>query len=59
MKQLTILIVEDDRLNRGMVKAAFQEDGHIVSAVTSIGECLKTLKTAKPDIIVMDRGLPL
>lgn len=58
MKQLTILVVEDDRLNREMVKASFQEDGHIVNTVTSISECLKMLKMNRPDIIVLDRGLP-
>lgn len=58
MKQLTILVVEDDKLNREMVKASFQEDGHIVNTVTSISECLKMLKMNRPDIIVLDRGLP-
>lgn len=58
MKQLTIFIVEDDKLNREMVKAAFQEDGHIVHSAASIGECREILQTNKPDIIVLDRGLP-
>jgi len=58
MKQLTILIVEDDKMNREMVKAAFKEDGHIVCAATSIGECRKALEANKPDFIVLDRGLP-
>ncbi len=58
MKQLTILVVEDDKLNRDMVKAAFKEDGHIVCTAASIGECRKALEEIKPDIIVLDRGLP-
>lgn len=58
MKQLTILIVEDDKLNMEMVKAAFKEDGHIVYPAASIRECRKVLEVNKPDIIVLDRGLP-
>lgn len=58
MKQLIILILEDDRFNREMVKAAFEEDGHIVNAVASISEFRKILGTNKPDVIVLDRGLP-
>lgn len=58
MKQLTILVTEDDKLNAEMLKAAFQEDGHIVHIAASIAECRKALKAGKPDIIVLDRGLP-
>ena len=58
MKQLTILIVEDDKSNLEMVKAAFREDGHIVCGAGSIKECAKALQAAKPDIIILDRGLP-
>lgn len=58
MKQLTILVVDDDKLNREIVKAAFQEDGHLVSSAASLGECRKGLEAASPDIIVLDRGLP-
>jgi len=58
MKQLRILILEDDKSNRDMVKAAFQDIGHNVSAAGSIAECWKALKGDKPDVIVMDRGLP-
>jgi len=58
MKQLTIVIVEDDKSNLEMVKAAFREDGHIVCGAGSIKECVKALQAAKPDIIILDRGLP-
>lgn len=58
MKQLTILIVEDDKSNRDMLKAAFQEDGHIVCTAASVGECHGILQKNKPDIIILDRGLP-
>jgi DNA-binding response OmpR family regulator len=41
-----------------MVSAAFEEDGHLVEAAVSLGECRKMLQGAKPDIIILDRGLP-
>lgn len=58
MKQLTILAVEDDKETREMLKAAFQDSGHLVLSAGSIGECRKALEENKPDIIVLDRGLP-
>ena len=58
MKQLTLLVVDDDNLTREMVKAAFQEDGHRACSAATIAECRKALETGKPDIIVLDRGLP-
>jgi DNA-binding response OmpR family regulator len=58
MKQLMMLIVEDDKPNREMVAAAFQEDGHTVCCTASLEECRKALKTNFPDIIILDRGLP-
>lgn len=58
MKQLNILIVEDDELNREMVKAAFEEDGHLVAGAASIKECRAMLKQSRPDLFILDRGLP-
>lgn len=58
MKQLTILVVEDDKPSMLMTKTAFEDDGHIVCTAASIGECRKALVANRPDIIVLDRGLP-
>lgn len=58
MKQLIILAVEDDPVNREVVKAAFQEGGHTVHTAQSIEDCWKSLKTIKPDVMILDRGLP-
>lgn len=58
MKQLAIFVIEDDKLNRELVTSAFQEDGHTVYSAGSIGECGRILQKAKPDIIILDRGLP-
>ena len=58
MKQLTILVVEDDKLNREMVKTAFKEDGHMVYSAATMGKAWEALRTNRPDIIVLDRGLP-
>ncbi|HAT72367.1 MAG TPA: hypothetical protein DCS63_06080 [Elusimicrobia bacterium] len=58
MKQITVLIVEDDKLNRELVSTALREDGYMVHTAASIGDCRDILKRDKPDIIVLDRGLP-
>ncbi|MCX5792199.1 MAG: response regulator transcription factor [Elusimicrobia bacterium] len=58
MRQLTLLIVEDDILNSEIVKTAFQEDGHIVNCAASLGECRDELEKNKPEVIILDRGLP-
>lgn len=58
MKQLTILVVEDDRPSSEMLKTAFEVDGHIVCAAASIAECRSVLEKKGPDIIILDRGLP-
>ena len=58
MKQLGVIVVEDDELCREMVKAALQGDGHLVRCAASMGGCRKLLAAGTPDIIVLGRGLP-
>lgn len=58
MKRLIILAVDDDKLNRELVMAAFQEDQHVVYGAASLGESHVLLQRLTPDIIILDRGLP-
>ena len=58
MKRLNILIIEDDRATREMLEAAFRENGHLVRAEASMKAAWSALQREKPDIIILDRGLP-
>ena len=58
MKKITILVVEDEEPNREMLKTAFLQDGHFVYTAASLREARKALEAGKPDIIILDRGLP-
>lgn len=56
--RLSILIVEDDESTRQMLLAALQDDGHFVQTTCNIREFLDLLPSARPDLIILDRGLP-
>ena len=58
MKRLNILIIEDDSSTREMLEAAFCENGHLVRAEASMKAARAALQCEKPDIIILDRGLP-
>jgi len=58
MRQISVLVVEDDVLNSKLETTALQEGGYNVYAAQSIEDCLIMLERDKPDIIVLDRGLP-
>jgi DNA-binding response OmpR family regulator len=54
-----VVVVEDDRpigeLLAGIIN---EEDGYVAIHVTRPSEALKTLEKIKPDLIVLDVGLP-
>ena len=58
MKKITILAVDDEEPNREMLETAFHQDGHFVYTAQSIRDARKALEAGKPDIIILDRGLP-
>lgn len=58
MKQLLILTVEDDAPTREVIESTFRDDGHAVRSAASMEECREALKQVRPDIILLDRGLP-
>jgi len=53
-----ILIVEDDTHIRRLLRAAAQRAGHGVVEATSAREGLSLLDIEKPDVVLLDLGLP-
>lgn len=57
---LKIMIVDDSRIFRKMLKAVFIENGHEVIGEAGNGqEALELLKTCTPDIITLDITMPV
>lgn len=57
MAKKKILVVDDEENLRELAKAIF-EDEFDITAVGSGKECLETLKTFTPDVILMDMFMP-
>ena len=53
-----LLIVEDDREIRRFVRAAFEADGYRVFEAETLARGIIEAGTRKPDLIVLDLGLP-
>lgn len=53
-----ILVVEDSADNRLLVEAVLQSEGYRVKTAGSADEALESLRTAIPDLILMDIQLP-
>jgi DNA-binding response OmpR family regulator len=54
----TVLLVDDDPLVRGFLADNLIADGFAVVAAESLGEALRRLELAPPDVAVVDVGLP-
>jgi len=55
---MQVLLVEDDDLISEGVVNALKRHGFTASSVATAGEAINHLKTDKPDILVLDLGLP-
>ncbi|RQW23155.1 response regulator [Rhodobacteraceae bacterium CH30] len=53
-----ILVVEDEEVIRRFVKATLEDDGHRVHEAENMTRGLIEAGTRKPDLIVLDLGLP-
>lgn len=53
-----ILVVEDDTGLQNYLKELLLDNGYSVQAATDGVEALNLLKTAEPDLVVLDLGLP-
>jgi len=54
----TILYVEDNPDNRMLVRRILLSEDYSLLEATNAAEALETLKTAKPDLILMDINMP-
>ena len=54
----SILVIDDDALFRGLMKAAFQKSGHEVLVAEDGESGVDLAKENKPDIIVTDMSMP-
>jgi DNA-binding response OmpR family regulator len=54
----TVLVVEDEAFTRQLVCVALGTAGYEVTAVGSAAAALDALRTVKPDIAILDVGLP-
>lgn len=53
-----ILVIEDQELNRKVVRIVLQSKGYTVVEATDAVEALANLETGAPDLILMDIALP-
>ena len=54
----TVLVVEDDRINRLVLKRSLEADGHVVTMADNGRVALETLEGALPDVILLDILMP-
>ena len=55
---LKVLVVEDDREIRAMMQSSLSVEGFDVQTAVSLSEARALLKHSRPDVIVLDLGLP-
>lgn len=53
-----ILVAEDNEVLQGLVKRAFEREGYVVVPAYTAAEMLAEIAREKPDLIVLDVGLP-
>jgi len=53
-----VMVVDDEENVLTLVKAVLDQEGFDVTAVSSGQECLKKLKDARPNLILMDMMMP-
>jgi CheY-like chemotaxis protein len=58
LKDVSILVVEDDPDTRELLKVLLQSQGGDVTTTASVPEALTAYDNARPDVIVADIGMP-
>lgn len=59
MHKQTVLLVEDDLDSRHIYGVALRHAGYLVMEATDGGEGIMLARNYRPDVIVMDLGLPV
>lgn len=57
-KSMQILVVEDNVINRDMIKVMLEMEGHIVRTADDGLQALESLKAFVPEVILMDLQMP-
>ena len=55
---MKLLIVEDDEDTSSFIQYVLEDEGHVVRTASAAGEARQKLREFKPDLIILDRGLP-
>ncbi|MDQ6927749.1 MAG: response regulator transcription factor [Actinomycetota bacterium] len=58
MAEVRVLVVEDDPATSALLSAILEDDGYTVCAVVDGNTALKEAETFKPDLALLDGGLP-
>jgi len=58
LKDISILVVEDDEDTRELLKVLLETQGALVTTTATVQEALNAYDQARPDIIVADIGMP-
>ncbi|MFC1679347.1 response regulator transcription factor [Elusimicrobiota bacterium] len=58
MSKINILLVEDDRNVRDLVRAALEQERYRIFEAGSVMEGRRVVEKAKPDLLILDRNLP-
>ena len=58
MTPKTILLAEDNPINRELARTILHQDGYNVIEATDGGQAVEMARTARPDLILMDIKLP-
>ncbi len=59
MAMIKVLIVEDDELNSDMLSQRLKRKGYEIMLAVNGEEAIQVAKKSKPDLILMDMGLPV
>jgi DNA-binding response OmpR family regulator len=54
----TVLVVEDERKLRELLRSYLERDGHSVVSAGTGAEAMRLVSAAHPDLIILDLGLP-
>ena len=56
---MRVLVIDDDVAFLGMIRAALEEDGHVVATATDGGSGLVSAARQSPDAIILDLRMPV
>jgi CheY-like chemotaxis protein len=57
LRNLKILIVDDDKDTREMLRFVLEQEGGQVTAASTVGEALEEYKRLEPNVVVVDIGM--